>query len=545
MNNIVGLKKINESLIQLSCSDNKILRRISKHLEVFIEGAQYSPRYQTGIWDGKISFLDRRSMCIPFGLWLKVITFLVENQIQYVLTGTSIQELTSNHIFTDEFISEFEDKVMMKTMPFKIRDYQMGALRAALKNKKSISLLCTGAGKSLLIHYTMQLLHRTGEAKKIMVVVPNISLVGQLYNNIRDDYNYAPIVDDAYLLYGETSKEDKKAIESEHGIDRPFLITTYQSIIRKNDAWFEQFDALLIDEVHGVSSSGKSLQGISKKCFNAKYKLGYTGTLGENDADIMTTLGYVGPVTYTVKNKQLIDLGFLSAIDIKNYIVRYGEEFTAETKGLSYAAEVSKIEGNPDRNKIFKHIIDDLPVKENVLILAKHIKHMNEIEEYLTNIYNDTYIIHRIDGSVAGSTREEIREIVIANSGKCVSFDFEKFQVEINEISKITLEDESIKLAKDITIDDHINMKVLQKQYKHLIKNKLTGVKVKFISVNAVEPVLVKGRLLDFGNVKYKLPNDSLIQLTDNNKVKVSELTLESDIDYQYVKDNFLEYSGA
>ena len=343
------------------------------------------------------------------------------------------------------------------------------------------------SGKSVLIHYTMQLLHRTGEAKKIMVVVPNISLVGQLYNNIRDDYNYAPIVDDAYLLYGETSKEDKKAIESEHGIDRPFLITTYQSIIRKNDAWFEQFDALLIDEVHGVSSSGKSLQGISKKCFNAKYKLGYTGTLGENDADIMTTLGYVGPVTYTVKNKQLIDLGFLSAIGIKNYIVRYGEEFTAETKGLSYAAEVSKIEGNPDRNKIFKHIIDDLPVKENVLILAKHIKHMNEIEEYLTNIYNDTYIIHRIDGSVAGSTREEIREIVIANSGKCVSFDFEKFQVEINEISKITLEDESIKLAKDITIDDHINMKVLQKQYKHLIKNKLTGVKINLLSIDYID----------------------------------------------------------
>jgi len=50
MQGIVGLKKINESLIQLSCSDNSILRKVSKHLEVFVEGAQYSPRYQAGIW---------------------------------------------------------------------------------------------------------------------------------------------------------------------------------------------------------------------------------------------------------------------------------------------------------------------------------------------------------------------------------------------------------------------------------------------------------------------------------------------------------------
>ena len=360
--------------------------------------------------DGKISFLDRRTMCIPFGLWLKVITFLQKNNIQYVVTGTSITELTSNPIFTPEFIQQFEDKVMMKTMPFKIRDYQMGSLIASLKNRKAISLLATGAGKSVLIHYTMQILRRTQEAKKILVIVPNISLVGQLYSNIKDDYSYPKIEDESYLLYGETSKEVKALIDDKYGMDRPFLITTYQSIMRKSDRWFEQWDAVLIDEVHGVSSNGKSLKDISRKCFNAKYKLGYTGTLGENEADKMTTLGYVGPVVYTVKNKQLQDLGFLSTIDIRNYIIRYDEEFTAEVKGLSYAAEVAKIEANEERNKALDEIIKEINVGEHTILLAKHIKHMNLIEEYLKDNFSDKFIIHRIDGGVKGTVREDIRK---------------------------------------------------------------------------------------------------------------------------------------
>jgi hypothetical protein len=49
-NNVVGITKLNESFFKLSCADRTVLRQIKKHLSVFVDGAQFSPRYQAGIW---------------------------------------------------------------------------------------------------------------------------------------------------------------------------------------------------------------------------------------------------------------------------------------------------------------------------------------------------------------------------------------------------------------------------------------------------------------------------------------------------------------
>jgi superfamily II DNA or RNA helicase len=414
MNDILMLEKINESIFRLTATNNKILKGVSKHLERVVEGAQFNPRYQQGTWNGKISLLDRRTQTIPFGLWLEVITFCKTNNYQYTIKGTDVTELTTSDVFSAKFIQHFEDKIMSKTMPFKLRPYQIDSLAPALKLGKAINLLCTGSGKSVLIHYTMQLLRRTKEAERTLVIVPNISLVQQLFANIEDDYNYKAIKDEAYMLYGETKNKEKQLINS-NSIDKPFLITTYQSIMRKNDSWFKQWDAVLIDEVHGVNSNAKSLTAISKKCYNAKYKLGYTGTLGLAELDKLTVLGYVGPVTYIIKNKQLMDLGFLSKIDIKRYIVRYkDEEFHAGIKGLSYVAEVKQIEDNMDRLGTYKSIFSHVKDGQNVLILVKHIKHLDKLQEYFeTHPDYDGYEVNRIDGRVKGTKREEIRQSVI------------------------------------------------------------------------------------------------------------------------------------
>ena len=414
MNDILMLEKINESLFRLTATSDKILKGVSKHLERMVDGAQFNPRYQQGIWNGKISLFDRRTQTIPFGLWLEVITFCKTNHYQYTLKGTTIKELTTSEVFSPKFIEEFEDKIMSKTMPFKLRHYQLDSLAPALKLGKAINLLCTGSGKSVLIHYTMQLLRRTKESERTLVIVPNISLVQQLFANIEHDYQYPAIRDEAYMLYGETKSKEKKLIAS-NNIDRPFLITTYQSIMRKPDGWFKQWDAVLIDEVHGVNSNAKSLTAISKKCYNAKYKLGYTGTLGLAELDKLTVLGYVGPVTYIIKNKQLMDLGFLSKIDIKRYIVRYkDEEFHAGIKGLSYVAEVKQIEENLDRLKVYDSIFDTVEPGQNVLILVKHIKHLDKLQEYFnTEERYKGYEVNRIDGKVKGTKREEIRQGVI------------------------------------------------------------------------------------------------------------------------------------
>jgi superfamily II DNA or RNA helicase len=151
------------------------------------------------------------------------------------------------------------------------------------------------------------------------------------------------------------------------------------------------------------------LKNISKKCYNAKYKIGVTGTLSDSEADKLTTFGYVGPNVYTLKSKTLIDMGYLSTIDIKNYIIRYNDEITESAQGLGYAQEVKLIESLEDRNFVLSSIIDDIQEGNNILVLAKHIKHMKELVDYLKETYPQ-YEVHKIDGSVKGDIREDIRK---------------------------------------------------------------------------------------------------------------------------------------
>jgi superfamily II DNA or RNA helicase len=478
MNNIVMLTKLNENYIKLTCVDRSVLRQIKDHFSFFVDGAQYSPRYQAGIWDGKISFFDGRAQTLPFGFWEKLLTFLKDKNIQYTLSNLSPADFFKNSKFNYKSIQQFEDLFMSKTMPFKLRNYQMEAIDKLLQFKKAIGLLCTGSGKSAIIHYIMQLLKFSGESNRTIIIVPNISLVTQLYSNIKDDYCFPDIEAQAYLLYGDTSAKDKKAISNPKGMDRPFLITTWQSVYKKGINFFEQFDAMIIDEVHGVTASGKSLQNISKKCYNAKYKIGVTGTLSDVTIDKMSTIGYVGPKVYTLKSKTLIDLGFLSKIDIKNYIIRYDEPITELGQGLAYASEVKYIEQLEDRNLVMDHIIESIPRNNNILILAKHVKHMKELEEYLTLKYPEFHV-HKIDGSVKGTVREDIR-IAISTSGDDgdgieLSFGDESICINNNDIVKLTSGEFS--KAELLTEDDIIDAEYFEMLYKFKILNKLTSIK--------------------------------------------------------------------
>jgi len=176
-------------------------------------------------------------------------------------------------------------------------------------------------------------------------------------SNMVDDYGYQHFDKMAYTLESSTAKKDKETTFHEDGIDKPFLITTWQSVQKKGPEFFSQFDALLIDEVHGVTESGKALSSISKYCYNAKYKIGLTGTLGENDADKQAVLGFIGPVVYKVKSKMLMDLGILSPIKINNIIYRYPSKVQRQIKGASYSEECKIIEEYEPRNEVIGEII--------------------------------------------------------------------------------------------------------------------------------------------------------------------------------------------
>jgi len=345
---------------------------------------------------------------------MKLLEYLKENNVKFVFKNFNAKELFTNVEFPDELVKLYTQQHL--GLPFELRYYQEEAAIKALQYKKATLLLATGSGKSAIIYLLMRILYQMKEADKVILIVPSIGLVEQMKGNMVDDYGYKHFDTMAYTLTGDTSKSDKEAIFDENGMNRPFLITTWQSVQKRGQEFFSQFNALIVDEVHGITESGKVLANIAKLSYDAKYKIGLTGTLGENEADKQAVLGFIGPIVYKVKSKLLMDLGVLSPIKINNIICRYPTKVQAQVQGSTYSEECKIIEEYEPRNIIISDIIrDSHSTNDNVLLLVKHHDHLALVKEHLDYHFSGTHTIEVIHGKIKGKKREEIR-VTMSNS---------------------------------------------------------------------------------------------------------------------------------
>ena len=109
----------------------------------------------------------------------------------------------------------------MAHAPFEIRDYQDRAVRAALSNHRGILLSCTSSGKSLMLFNIIKSI-RKQNFKNILLIVPNIMLVDQMYDDF-ESYGWQNLDKEVERLGGG----------HEAYFDKPVLISTWQSLQNK------------------------------------------------------------------------------------------------------------------------------------------------------------------------------------------------------------------------------------------------------------------------------------------------------------------------
>jgi len=198
-------------------------------------------------------------------------------------------------------------------------------------------------------------------------------------------------------------------------IEKPDIV--YNLHVKNNNNYFA--NGICVSNCHTAKSN--SLQEILKKCANAHYRIGLTGTLPTDDADIYNIYGYLGPTMVSVKSKELIKKGYLSNILIANLLIQYSEEEIQKNKNRTFPEEYRAIIENPDRNKIFKYIIKNINTNDNVLILCERIDHLKSIFNYVNalceKINRKAFLIH---GSVDAEKREKIRKFTENNNGVVV-----------------------------------------------------------------------------------------------------------------------------
>jgi superfamily II DNA or RNA helicase len=350
--------------------------------------------YRAKVWDGKIKLLSVYKRTLYAGLHdllctkIKALGYEVESTID--ATDTSI---TPESVFS--FVNDLN--IHSKGEKLEVRDYQYNAIYAALHHRRRTILSPTGSGKSLIIYGVIRQL--LDQDERVLVIVPTTQLVYQMMGDFADyasEEGYDVEANTHYIMAGRI--KDSKL---------PITVTTWQSIYKQGRDWFEQFGAVICDEVHQAKAA--SITGIMEKCGNIKYRLGFTGSLDNSKTNQLVIEGLFGAVTKAATTRELIDLGHLSDIKIKSLVLKYSKENAKLVKHMDYQKEIDFLVSHEKRNKFIRNLA--LSLTGNTLVLYTYVeKHGDILHELLEPKVGDRKLFY-IHGGVETEDRDNVRRI--------------------------------------------------------------------------------------------------------------------------------------
>ena len=402
------------------------LEQIRISLTKRIESWRFHPLVKRGVWDGYVSYI-KDDKWIPAGLWRHVMSICKEYRYELKIEG--IKRLIDSNINAEPF--EEWALEFFKGSQFTPRDYQIETAYNILKFRKCLAELATSAGKTLISFLTVAYMLEKGHAQRILFIVPNVSLVVQAHEDFHE-YNYKNRIDlrIQQIFAGQEVKKNKNII-----------IGTYQSLIKKDAAYFAEFDAVIVDETH--KAKGASIKEILGKCVNAKYRFGLSGTIPKDGTlDKLTLMSQTGPVISEVKASFLQEQGHIAQCVVKVIEMNYAtpKQRTAfmelaqnryENKDV-FSLEQNFVITNDARLNFISNVIARVP--RNSLVLFHRIEHGQRLYEKLRQESNKR--VFYVDGGTASDIREEYKKKMEAGEEIVIVASFGTFSTGIS-IKKI------------------------------------------------------------------------------------------------------------
>lgn len=389
----IYIEYYNDVYVHVIC-DQGIAFELKERFTFFVDGYQFMPKYKQGRWSGQIHLFNPRSGLLYGGLTYELENFAKDNdyEIEYMYDNSA-----------DEF-SEFEAREFIKKLHLpdhiEVRDYQLFSFIHAVRHRRALYLSPTSSGKSLIIYLITR--YMLSLKRKTLIVVPSTNLIHQMAGDFRE-YNFDS---ETFIHKIHDGKEVSK---------KPVTITTWQSVYKFEEDWFESFGAILVDEAH--LAAAKSLIGIMEKCPNIPYRFGLTGTTDEaKESSELTLQGLFGQKKNVTTTAKLMEDGHVAQLTIKAIVLKHPEERCKElAKNKEYMHEIDTLIGCESRNKFIKNLA--LSLKGNTMILysrvAKHgeILHDMFLEEELgdRHVY---FVAGSGDRKMSGKERDDLRAIV-------------------------------------------------------------------------------------------------------------------------------------
>lgn len=372
----------NDVWLHIGCSD-PIAHELNDYFVYTIPGAEFVKRQaRFRRWDGRIRLFRLKDHRIYRGLLHRVYEFAeahdyqVENRLP-----TPKPLLPGNQL--DAWIDTLN-------IPFTVRDYQYAAVRLALDTHRSVIVAPTGSGKSLIL-YLIQAAFNT----KTLIVVPTIGLVGQMIA----DFTAYGCDEPIHPIQAGAEKHDEARI----------FVSTWQSLYDMPKDYFEQFQTVIVDEVHLAKAA--SITGLMEKCLTSPYRFGCTGTLNEMKVHQLQVEGLFGAAQQVTTTTTLVKKSQLSPVLVKMLVLGYPDLMRKQLRHLSYQEEIEFLVTEPSRTEFIVQLAQKL--KGCSLLLFGRIQHGKALYERLQSLGCD---VHYIAGEVNAEDRETIRQTVTAST---------------------------------------------------------------------------------------------------------------------------------
>lgn len=393
----------------LVTAEPAVRKELKEYFTYEVPNSKWHPQVRAGLWDGRMSLYNAKSE-IYLGLVPKVEEFCKDRGYEIIITK-SLDTAFNDYQVDPHAFYDWTNGLNITSEGERIwpRDYQLALAYKAVRYKRGIFKSATATGKSLAQYLISRYLIDVAKIKgKILLLVPTVNLVEQMYSDFADysmddDTFYAnPMISRIY------SGKDKT-------YTKKIVVSTWQSLqkIGKGSEsfpaeWFEQFDAILVDETH--MAEAKEIKRILELCVNTEYRIGVSGTIKTDPLSLATLEGLIGPLTVIQTTKQAMDAGHIAQLNLKALLLDHRERPNLP-KIHDYHDEIDYIVQDDARNRFIANLA--MSLKGNTIIFFNLVeKHGRPLYQLIKDKVGDTRNVYIVDGGVDVDDREMIRQII-------------------------------------------------------------------------------------------------------------------------------------
>jgi superfamily II DNA or RNA helicase len=390
-----------------------------------IRGWFYNPLVKRKIWDGYISFF--KDGYIPIGLWNEVYKLGQTFNFKVQIDGL---ERILDLKFDEERFRKWATDHFADHPKYKVRPFQLDSAIAILKNRLTTSEIATASGKTLITFLVFGYLKHIGQLKRMLVIVPNTTLVMQL-NDDFEEYNNGKFEQKIRMVYGGTKDNDPSA---------NLIVGTFHSLTRKTIEYFKGIDVVCVDEAHQAKTV--SIKNVMEKCKDSVIRFGLSGTMTEDQsADYLTITATLGPMVNSISPKFLFAEGFATPVVVK--IIRLDYQVPDVREKLYLLRKGKTLEGSQllalEKKMVvqhkgrFKFLVDLIgKTTKNSLVLFSNIK-----DGYGKNLYqaikeSTDKVCYYVDGGVSKEHREYYKKDMENGDDRCLVASFTTFSTGIS-----------------------------------------------------------------------------------------------------------------